>query len=150
MTVSITIEDPKCPDAEVLLRESHTLMQALFAAEDNHFLSIEELCADNIQLFIARVDGVAAASGALKVMPDYGEVKSMFTTREFRGQGLAEAILSRIEDAAREKGLTILRLETGDLLLEAHRLYNRHGFVERGPFGDYEQSDASIFLEKQL
>lgn len=150
MTVSINVEDPRTSDAEVLLRESHTLMQALFAAEDNHFLSIDELCADNIQLFIARVDGVAAASGALKVVDGYGEVKSMFTAREYRSRGLGHAILKQIEDAARAEGLSVLRLETGDLLHEAHRLYNRHGFSERGPFGDYSDNDASIFLEKQL
>ena len=150
MTVSIQIESPKTPDAEALLRESHTLMQALFSADDNHFLSIDELCADNIQLFVARVDGVAAASGALKSLKDYGEVKSMFTSREYRGQGLADAILTKIENAARENGLSLLRLETGDLLHEAHRLYNRHGFVECGPFGEYTESDASIFLEKTL
>jgi putative acetyltransferase len=150
MTVSITIEDPRSPDVEKLLRESHTLMQALFSAEENHFLSVDELCVDEVSLFIARIDGVCAGSGALSVHIDYGEVKSMYTNKEFRGHGVAGAILSKIEDQARAKSLPFLRLETGDLLHEAQRLYNRHDFHERGPFGDYEDNGSSIFLEKTL
>lgn len=150
MTISITIEDPRSPDVEMLLRESHTLMQALFSAEENHFLSIDELCTDDVSLFIARIDGVCAGSGALSVQTGYGEVKSMYTSRDFRGHGLAAALLCRIEDEARAKGLPYLRLETGDLLHEAQRLYNRHDFHERGPFGDYVDNGSSIFLEKTL
>ena len=74
----------------------------------------------------------------------------MFTHRDFRNRGVAEAILVKIEREAMARALPCLRLETGDLLHEAHRLYNRHGFVERGPFGAYEENDSSIFLEKPL
>lgn len=150
MTISISIENPKTPEVEALLRESHTLMQALFSPEENHFLSIEELCAENVLLFIGRIDGLVAGSGALSIQADYGEVKSMFTSRDFRNQGLAEAILTKLVQEARARSLPFLRLETGDLLHEAHRLYSRHGFVERGPFGDYEDNGSSIFLEKAL
>ena len=150
MTISISIENPKTPEVEALLRESHTLMQALFSPEENHFLSIEELCAENVLLFIGCIDGLVAGSGALSIQADYGEVKSMFTSRDFRNQGLAEAILTKLVQEARARSLPFLRLETGDLLHEAHRLYSRHGFVERGPFGDYEDNGSSIFLEKAL
>jgi putative acetyltransferase len=44
----------------------------------------------------------------------------------------------------------VLRLETGDDLYPAHRLYRRHGFVERGPFGDYAEGPHSVFMEKRL
>jgi len=150
MTVSIDLEHPQTPDVEALLRESHTLMQALFSPDENHFLSLDELAAENVRLFIARVEGNAAGSGALMIASDYGEVKSLYTHRDFRGCGVADAVLTRLETEARTLGLAVLRLETGDLLHEAQRLYNRHGFVERGPFGDYEDNDASVFLEKQL
>ena len=149
MTISISIENPRTPD-EALLRESHTLMQALFSPEENNFLSIDELCADNVLLFIGRLEGVAVGSGALTVYSGYGEVKSMFTNREFRNQGIAEAILLKIISEAQQRSLPFLRLETGDLLHEAQRLYSRHSFQERGPYGDYEDNGSSIFLEKEL
>lgn len=150
MTVSIDLEHPQTPDVEALLRESHTLMQALFSPEENHFLSLDELAADNVRLFIARIEGKAAGTGALLITKGYGEVKSMYTHKSYRSCGVAGAILTKIEDEARKHGLPFLRLETGDLLHEAQRLYNHHGFVERGPFGAYEDNGSSIFLEKSL
>ena len=43
-----------------------------------------------------------------------------------------------------------LRLETGNTLAPAHRLYERHGFQFCGPFGDYVANDTSLFMEKKL
>ena len=88
--------------------------------------------------------------GALAVQDGYGELKSMFTAPEARGKGVAARILDRLEEKARALGLPVIRLETGDLLHEALRLYARHGFVQRGPFGSYREDPASIFMEKTL
>jgi putative acetyltransferase len=55
-----------------------------------------------------------------------------------------------LEDTARKLALPLLRLETGTLLHAAHRLYARHGFVPSEPFGAYEQSPHSLFMEKPL
>ena len=40
--------DPRDPRAEALLRQHHALMQSLFPAEANHFLSVDALCAQMI------------------------------------------------------------------------------------------------------
>ncbi len=150
MSVTVEQEDPKSEEASGILRESHIFMQAMFSPDQNHFLSIDELCKDNIQLFVGRVDGLAAGTGALVANGDYGEVKSMFTRSDFRGQGVADAVLDRIVQEARKLNLPYLRLETGDLLHEAMRLYSRFDFYDRGPFGDYEDDGSSVFLEKKL
>jgi len=42
------------------------------------------------------------------------------------------------------------RLETGDTLKAAHRLYEKHGFTFRGPFGEYPDLPESLFMEKRL
>ena len=44
----------------------------------------------------------------------------------------------------------VIRLETGELLKEAVTLYTKLGFVRRGPFGDYADDPASVFMEKSL
>lgn len=150
MSVKVELVDPKSEEASGILRESHIFMQAKFSPEENHFLSIDELCAENIKLYLGRIDGVAAGSGALVNYGDYGEVKSMFTKTDFRGLGVADAILSHIVEEARSLNLPYLRLETGDLLHEAMRLYSRFDFYDRGPFGEYEDNDSSVFLEKKL
>lgn len=152
LTKEISVEqaDPRDAEVSALLQQSHALMQALFSPDENHFLSIDELCAPDVTLFVARIDGRAVGTGALALREGYGEVKSMFTDKNFRGYGVAGALLTRIEEAASAHNLPYLRLETGDLLHEAHRLYVRHDFKDCGPFGDYDDSDASIFMEKVL
>jgi len=141
---------PKAPEASALLRASHGLMQSLFPPEDNFFLDIDALCADDIRFFAARIDGKIVGTGALALREGYGEVKSMFVDEAARGKGVADAILRQIEDEARAEGLPVLRLETGNVLHAAHKLYARHGYVMRGPFGAYHAAPSSVFMEKTL
>ena len=59
------------------------------------------------------------------------------------GQGVAEAVLARIEEEVRSAGLPLLRLETGNRQVAAMRLYMRTGFRECPAFGDRAESAAS-------
>lgn len=141
---------PRAPGAKALLEQSHALMLSLFSPETCHFLDLDALEAENIHLFAARIGEEMLGTGALAVKDGYGEVKSMFTSEAARGKGIADALLRQIEDAAREQGLSTLRLETGNVLYAAHRLYERHGFSFCGPFGDYKEVPESLFMEKSL
>lgn len=142
--------DPHHPQATALLQQSHALMQSLFPPEDNYYLEIDDLVAPDIYFFAAREGDTFLATGALRLKPDYGEVKSMFVSEAARGKGVAAALLRQIEDTAREEGITILKLETGNVLHAAHRLYARHGFTDCSVFGDYVTAKSSLFMEKQL
>jgi putative acetyltransferase len=142
--------DPRDPQVTALLQASHALMESLFPPEDNHYLSIDALCVPEIHFFAARDGDTVLGCGAFKVMGDYGEVKSMFTAEAGRGRGVASAVLTQIEAKARALSLTALKLETGDLLHAAHKLYAKHGFTLCGPFGDYEEAKSSIYMEKSL
>jgi putative acetyltransferase len=142
--------DPRDPQVTALLQASHALMESLFPPEDNHYLSIDALCVPEVHFFAARDGDTVLGCGAFKTMGDYGEVKSMFTAEAGRGKGVASAILTQIDAQARELGLASLKLETGDLLHAAHKLYAKHGFILCGPFGDYEENKSSIFMEKPL
>ncbi len=148
--IIIARTDPHDPQATALLRQSHALMESLFPPEDNFYLSIDDLCADNIHFFTARTGDTILGTGALAVKDGYGEIKSMFVSEDARGQGVADAILRQLEDHAKTEFLRVLKLETGNVLHAAHRLYARHGFVPCGPFGDYTEAASSIFMEKQL
>jgi len=148
----ITIEtgDPRHPEAAALLQQSHALMVSLFPSDSNHYLSIDALCVPSIQFFVAKDAGKIIGTAALANKGDYGELKSMFVDESARGTGTASKLLDHIEQAAREQGLQMLRLETGDKLHAAHRLYEKHGFTTRGPFGDYRDDPVSLFMEKPL
>ncbi|SDW66392.1 GNAT family N-acetyltransferase [Litoreibacter albidus] len=142
--------DPRDPQVTALLHASHALMESLFPPEDNHYLSIDALCVPEVHFFAARDGDAVLGCGAFKVMGDYGEVKSMFTAEAGRGKGVASAVLNAIEAQARDLGLKDLKLETGDLLHAAHKLYAKHGFTICGPFGDYTENKSSVFMEKPL
>ena len=142
--------DPHHPQATALLRQSHALMESLFPPEDNYFLDIDELCADHITFFAARMGADILGTGALANKGTYGEIKSMFVAESARGNGIADALMRQLEDAARDAGLKMLKLETGNVLHAAHKLYRRHGFQDCGVFGDYVEAKSSIFMEKAL
>ena len=142
--------DPRDPGATALLKQSHALMESLFPREDNFYLDINDQVAPNIHFFIAREGQEVLGTGALMIKDSYGEVKSMFVSEAARGKGVAAAILRQIEDTARDERLPMLKLETGNVLYAAHRLYARHGFTECGVFGDYVTAKSSIFMEKAL
>jgi putative acetyltransferase len=150
MTATLSIEPAHPGAARPLIEASHRLMQSLFPAESNHYLSLDALAGPDVRFLIARDGDTVLGCGALKLCDGYGEVKSMFTAPEGRGRGIAAAILTRLEAEARAARLPCLRLETGDLLHEAHRLYARHGFEVCGPFGDYTDDPRSLFMEKRL
>jgi putative acetyltransferase len=152
MSRKVTIKqgDPHEVGATALLSASHELMQALFPADANFALSIDALKAPDILFFVADLDGQAAGCAALVLKDGYGEVKSMFVDPAARGAKIGTKLLARLEVEARARNLPLLRLETGDKLTAAHRLYLSEGFSECGPFGDYRENTDSLFMQKRL
>lgn len=146
----ITPGDPREAGAAALLGRSHDLMRGLFPPEENFFLDVGALCGGDIRFFVAMRGGETLGIGALALRDGYGEVKSMFVAQAARGQGVAGAMLDRIEAEARANGLPCLRLETGNRLTAALRLYARHGFARCRAFGDYPDAASSVFMEKPL
>ena len=151
MDVRIEPADPRDPDAVRLIGELDRLMTALYAPDSNHLLPAERLAEADVRFFLARVDGRAAGCGALRVDADgYGEVKRMYVDEALRGAGVGRRLLERLEAEARAAGLTTLRLETGARSDAAVGLYRAAGFTDRGPFGDYWDDPASLYLEKPV
>jgi putative acetyltransferase len=147
----IQADDPTAPAPRALLEASAALMEELFDPEDNHYLDPAELKQPGISFFTARDDADAVLGTiALAEKGGYGEIKSLYVDADARGQGIAQALLAHVEALARDKGLDWLRLETGDTLLAAIKLYRAAGFTTCGPFGDYEANGSSVFMEKHL
>lgn len=154
MAISIAIETPLQDDVRGLVARLNDHLLPLSPLEFQFKMTVEQMAESDTTLFVARNDsGKAVDMGALKVhSPELGEVKRMFTDPEVRGQRIGSALLEAIVNLAREKGLPTLMLETGTGpgMAEAHRLYTRSGFVTRGPFLDYPDSEWSAFFEKPL
>lgn len=150
MTLTITPVSPHVPDVARLLADSHALMAQMFAPDENHVLDPDALAQPGVTLFAAQADGAVLGCVALKRCAGYGEVKSLFVAAEARGLGIADRLMAHLETIAAQEGILLLRLETGDTLLAALRLYEARGFARCGPFGGYPDLGASVFLEKRL
>ena len=151
MPLIITQDQPNSTDVAALVEELDAHLIPLYPIESHHGLAVDALISQEVVFFVARVDGEAAACGGLKFYgKEYAEVKRMYVRPEFRGMGLAKAILRRLEDHASEQQVSLLRLETGILQTEAIGLYERSGYREIDPFGEYLPDPNSRFFEKQL
>jgi putative acetyltransferase len=151
MSMTISPERPDSPDALFLLRGLDDNLNAMpYPPESRHAFSVDKLIQQQVDFFVLRVDGQAAACGGVKYYEGFGEVKRMWVDTAFRGRGLAKAILGHLADHARARGVPLLRLETGIYQPEAIGLYERFGFVRRSPFGDYREDPNSIYFELAL
>jgi putative acetyltransferase len=147
--IAVRRADPRSPEGRALLEASHAYLASLYPPEDNHYLSVEALAAPHIAFWIAQAE-TPLGCVALARMDGYGEVKSLWVAPSARGRGVGEALMAALEAEARARRLPWLRLETGDTLDAAHRLYARCGFAPCGPFGAYREGPHSVFMEKRL
>lgn len=150
MSVSVAIEPARQPDVERLLDGSEAFALSLYPADSCYLLDISELEEPGVDVFVARVDGVALGMAALVPYPDYAELKRLFVDDEARGRGLAGALLRAVEDRARAQGCTLARLETGPKSVAAIALYEKHGYLRIPNFGQYEGDPHSYCMEKAL
>lgn len=94
--------------------------------------------------FVVLLDGdITAAGGGYRPHADgVCEVKRMWTHPDYRRRGLAERVLTALEDSATAAGYTRLILETGPRQPEAVALYERRGYVPIPYYGHYPEALA--------
>jgi putative acetyltransferase len=150
---AIRPEDPGEPGVAALLAAGEAFSASLYPAESNHIVPLDALRGPHVTFLVARDEaGRAVGTGAMIAAAGEaaGEIKRMWVEPDWRGSGLAAALLAWLEEAARGRGLGALRLETGVVSHAALRLYERSGYVRRGPFGGYGPDPLSVFMEKAL
>lgn len=102
-------------------------------------------------LWIAYVDGVAAACVALRPLPAIvgaAECKRLYVGSAFRRRGLAEALMQAFEAFAVEAGYDAVYLDSKDDLRAAIALYQRLGYQACPRYNDNPQ--ATVFMRKAL
>ncbi|MBT0570888.1 GNAT family N-acetyltransferase [Curvibacter sp. CHRR-16] len=159
-TLFIRHDNLSDPRIEAFMQEHLRDMYAASPPESVHALDMNKLRQPGI-LFYSAWDALDAppeatllATGALKLLDEagHGEIKSMRTHAQRRGQGLAGQMLLHILNQARARGLQRVSLETGtqDFFAPARQLYLRHGFVPCEPFADYQPDPYSAFFTLAL
>jgi len=148
--ITIARERPDQPEVEALLASLDAYLHSLYPPEANHILDLQALLAPEVRFFVARNDGRAVGTGAVRLRAGYGEVKRMFVDPGERGQRIGERLLETLELQLRTEGLIAARLETGAEQVAAVRLYERYGYRPCAAFGDYPDNGLSVFYEKRL
>jgi putative acetyltransferase len=152
MRITIVEERPDSADAVQLLTEldSH-LTPNLYPAESRHAYSVDKLVSEGVAFFVTRYEDKPAGCGGLKLFGrEYAEIKRMYVRPVYRGLGLGKAMLNRLAEYARERQVSVLRLETGIYQTEAIGLYEAFGFQRRPPFGEYKDDPLSVYYEKTV
>ena len=144
------LDDPR---VIALLHTHLNRSRAETAPGSAHALDLSGLRAPEVTFWSAWEADVVVGIGALKQLSaEHGEIKSMHTAEAARGRGVGSAMLRRIMEAARARGMSRLSLETGSwpYFAPARALYARHGFVECPPFGEYHEDPNSVFMTLAL
>lgn len=148
---NVALERADQPEVVALIDELDAYQKPLYPPECHYGIDIAALMQPNVLFAVARTEqGEAVGCAAVVQNGDWGEIKRMFVRPTLRGQGVAQAIVAFLEATARERGVALVRLETGVSQPEALRFYERAGYVRRGPFADYPDDPFSVFMEKRI
>ncbi|MBB5120872.1 GCN5 family acetyltransferase [Streptomyces eurocidicus] len=139
------------PDATALRAAQRAEIAERYGTPDSE-PGVPPSAADIAAFFVAREDdGTAVGCGGLRDLGEgSGEVKRMYVAPAARGSGAATHILRALEDWARGRGWTRLRMETGVRQPDAVRFYLRSGYERIPNFGPYEGVPDSMCFERSL
>lgn len=153
MALSISPEAFESEDARRLVAALDAGLAAVYSP-DQRFgpnLKPEQLRAGGGDFVVARVDGVAVACGAFRLLDrETAEVKRMYVEPGHRGLGVGRAVLGRLEEMAVAAGARRLVLETGVHQHEAIGLYRSAGYGPVDCWGEYAAALTSRCFEKRL
>lgn len=136
-----------------LLDEHLNDMRATSPPESIHALDLAKLKDPSVQFWTIWKGRCLAGCGAIKSLDGaHGEIKSMRTANNFQKQGVGSILLIYMLKEARLLGYKKLSLETGtmDFFKPAHNLYEKYGFKDCAPFGDYSEDPYSKFMTLDL
>jgi ribosomal protein S18 acetylase RimI-like enzyme len=151
MPLHIQAEPPDSPVARALIAELDAVLEPLYPPKSRHGYSVEKLIQQEVAFFVAYLNGQPVGCGGVQLFGDeYAELKRMYVRPAFRGQGVGKQLLTHLQAYAYERGLRVLRLETGVFQTEAIGLYQSFGFRRIPPFGPYFEDPVSLCMEKRL
>jgi putative acetyltransferase len=111
---------------------------------------VEELERARSRIVGAYLDDTLIGIGAIKLFPDYAELKRVYVSETHRRSGASGALLDDLENHAAKNGLFRIFLETGYLHLAAIHFYRKRGFIEVESFGNYTSNPVSVYMQKTL
>jgi putative acetyltransferase len=151
--ISLHLEDPRNDDGAILVQELHAIREDLYPDEDHDEYPPPWNDADIATAFlVARIGGIAGGCSAIAPLETKGafEVVRMYVRPAYRGLCLGDRMLDALGGLARRRGGQVLMLRCGPRQPAAVKLYQRSGFLRRGPFEYYPEQPLNLFFEKKL
>ncbi|NBB14484.1 GNAT family N-acetyltransferase [Caulobacter sp. SLTY] len=94
----------------------------------------------NGRTMVVEMDGRIVAGGALRRLSDgVCELKRLYVGDAARGLGLGRKLSEALIALARQEGYGLMRLDTGDRLVEAISMYESMGFSHIAPYQEYPE-----------
>ncbi|AXG72233.1 acetyltransferase (GNAT) family protein [Kordia sp. SMS9] len=113
----------------------------------SQFNGLEELH----HIIVLYLDDAPIGCGAIKQFDENTvEVKRMYISQKLQGKSLGITILSELETWARELGNIRCVLETGTMLPEAIRFYEKNNYQRIPNYEPYIDAPESVCFEKHL
>ncbi len=137
--VDVRIVDPRSDVADFCIRsyfaELDQRFDAGFDLDVSKSADITEFVEPTGLFLVAHLHDEPIGCGALRFHGAEGtDVKRMWVDNSARGLGVGRRMLSELERHAKQRGVTVLRLETNRNLHEAIGLYKSAGYVEVDAF----------------
>ncbi len=151
--IEVSEVTPGEPGAQACMAAYYAELAARFEQGFDVSLSCDPEAAEMTRprgtFLLATSDGLPVGCAGIKgTDKGYAEVKRVWVDPSVRGLGLSRRLMSGLEDAARDMGHTVLRLDTNSALPEAVALYRKSGWTEIPRFNDDPYPD--LFFEKRL
>jgi putative acetyltransferase len=150
----VTTESKALDDARALFTEYVNELD-----EDLAFQSLEEELKDPLKkyggpkgsLHVVYKEESAVACVALQALPQQGvcEMKRLYVQPAFRKYGFGEMLVKLIIDDAKDRGYTLMVLDTLERLKAAIALYKKHGFTVTEAYYD-NPLPGVVFMERRL
>lgn len=112
----------------------------------------ETLSHPGYRYLVAEENGEILGYCGFTYVLDEAEIPNVCVSAQVRGRGIGKALMTALEEMAKELGVGVLYLEVRQSNLPAQRLYHSVGFVENGLRKDfYEQpKEDAILMSKTL
>ena len=131
--MNIVIRDMKIEDADSVHRLTGELGYLLTLEQTKNFIETIGSLQDNIALVALYADTVVGWVHAFKAhrieTTPFVEIAGLVVDSNYRGHGIGKMLVDRIRKWGHQKEVDTLRLRTNTKRLEAHRFYERLGFV---------------------
>ena len=147
------------PVAQTLVAAAQAEIASRYGSADETSIEAVEFDPPEGAFLVAFRNNEAVACGGWRtlshfsdagVAEDVAEIKRMYAVPSARGDGTSQALLSALEDSAREHGMHRMVLETGQRQPEAIRFYAKCGYSVIANYGYYKDEADCVSFGRDL